>query len=225
METLVLSPLEIVESPFTRYELPPEGITTLGYVVRRMHKTAILSGVNQVVKEKQYPHALSQIAYYTAAAAVSFGTLYYEPQKDEIGATVTEVDPETEAIVTATLVNRAPHDHFTYAVQMPDRARFDGFEQTGESRISIRGWVLPATARFSYVAADESYRAELTGTITREVVPRIVGPWHSRAYGSLELSDSDGNVGHLKLNRNAQAIITVSCASGRTILHREVKVT
>jgi len=34
----------------TRYELPPGGITLLGYVVRRMHKTALLLPASEMLK-------------------------------------------------------------------------------------------------------------------------------------------------------------------------------
>ncbi|MDJ0752475.1 MAG: hypothetical protein QNJ45_03080 [Ardenticatenaceae bacterium] len=224
VESLVLTSLEMVESSFTRYELPPEGITSLGYVVRRMHKTAILADVPQMVEQGEFAQALSQIAYYAAAAAVSFGSLYYEPLKDEVGSTVTERDPETGALVTATLVDVAPNDKHKAEVRLKDGSRFSGHEFTSDSRFGVRGWVLPATTSFTFVSADESYQAECHGTISREVVPRIAGPWHSRALGSLKIKDSQGNVGHLTLQRNAKAIITVSCCSGKTILHREVSV-
>jgi hypothetical protein len=224
MNSLVLTSLEVVESAFTRYELPPEGITSLGYVVRRMHKTSILNGVQQMIEQELFAQALSQIGYYAAAAAVSFGSLYYEPTKNEIGTKIAERDPETGALVTAKLVSLAPHEQHNFDVCMPDGGRFSGCDQTHESRLGVRGWVHPSNAHYSYLSADGDYQAQCEGDISREIMPRIAGPWHSRALGSLELKDSRGNVGHLTLQRNAHAIITVSCCSGKTILHREVAI-
>ena len=37
----------------TRYELPPEGISLLGYIVRRMHKTEWLAKVPEALAKKQ----------------------------------------------------------------------------------------------------------------------------------------------------------------------------
>mgnify|MGYP000668019971 CR=1 FL=1 len=36
-----------------RYELPPEGITLLGYVVRRMHKTEWLVKASEMLANKK----------------------------------------------------------------------------------------------------------------------------------------------------------------------------
>ncbi len=224
METLVLSSLEIVESPFTRYELPRDGISMLGYMIRRLHKTAMLAGVERQLAAGEFAPALCQIATYAAATAGSYGSLYYEPRPDEVGAAITEMDPETGALVTATLLGRQPVDHYSGGVRLPDGSRCSGSEKGAESKINLRGWMLPADSHFTFLAADESYRAELAGVIVREIVPRLVGPWHMRTCATLELSDSAGNHGRLELQRNAQLSVTISGPTGRTLLYRQLQV-
>ena len=64
----------------TRYELPPEGITLLGYIVRRMHKTEWLAKVPQVLAEEKTAKALEYAAIYAATSSTSFGRAYYQPR-------------------------------------------------------------------------------------------------------------------------------------------------
>jgi len=79
----------------TRYELPPEGITLLGYVVRRMHKTALLEPMSQMLKEGHTLEALAQVALYATGASTSFGPAYYQPTFNREGDVITEPDPAT----------------------------------------------------------------------------------------------------------------------------------
>ena len=63
----------------TRYELPAAGITLLGYVVRRMHKTQWLMSIPALLAENKSDKALAQIAMYAVTSSASFGRAYYHP--------------------------------------------------------------------------------------------------------------------------------------------------
>ena len=222
MEMVVVSPLKVVENPVTRYELPPEGISRLGYVVRRMHKTAALANLSQILKLEEFADALYQIAVYTAAATASFGKFYYEPAVDDVGTTITEQDPQTGALVSATLVKNEDLQYYRHMVQLPEGDIFSGCEKSGAAKMSFRGWIHPAKTRFQFTSVDEGYHASFEGDITREIVPRLVGPWLGRAHGSLKMEDNKGNVGEVTLSSQAKAIVTISSACGQTVIHREV---
>lgn len=92
-----------VPGPRTRYELPSEGISLLGYVVRRVHKTALLLPAVELLRQGQTGSALAQIGLYTAVASASFGPAYYQPQMTMSGERLTEVDPQTGIAVSAVL--------------------------------------------------------------------------------------------------------------------------
>ena len=47
----------------TRYELPSEGSTLLGYVVRRMHKTHYLAEIPALLAESNTAQALIRIGF------------------------------------------------------------------------------------------------------------------------------------------------------------------
>ena len=222
MDLVVLSPLQVVESPVTRYELPPEGISRLGYIVRRMHKTASLTNMTQFLQLGDFANALYHIAVYAASAAASFGKVYYEPSLDEVGTTITEDDPQTGALVSATLVKNEEQEFYRHMVQLPEGDMFSGCEKSERGKMSFRGWIHPAKAQYQFTSADEGYHAKLEGEITREIVPRLAGPWHGRAHGFLQMKDNKGNVGRVTLNSAAQAIVTISSGCGRTVLHHEV---
>jgi len=55
----------------TRYELPPEGITLLGYVVRRMHKTALLADIPTLLAENKTGEALARVELEETLAAIA----------------------------------------------------------------------------------------------------------------------------------------------------------
>jgi hypothetical protein len=93
----------------TRYELPPEGITLLGYIVRRMHKTEWLTQVPSALAEGQTAKALEYAAVYAVTSSTSFGRAHYQPQFNRTGEEVSEADPTTGALVTARLESRSPH--------------------------------------------------------------------------------------------------------------------
>src|SRR5512143_1282712 len=89
----------------TRYELPPEGISLLGYIVRRMHKTQWLISVPMLIAGNQTDAALAHIAMYTVTASTSYGRAYYQPRFNQEGETVSEPDPNTGISVSATLIS------------------------------------------------------------------------------------------------------------------------
>lgn len=73
----------------TRYELPPAGITLLGYVVRRMHKTKWLTSIPALLAENKSSDALAD-TLCTQDAFTSFGRAYYQPQFNAVGAEISE---------------------------------------------------------------------------------------------------------------------------------------
>lgn len=213
MTTLIFDSPTLVESSFIRYEFPPEGITTLGHVVRRMHKTVMLAEVEALLASNKYVEAMSRLSTYAMAAAVSFGQLFYEPGQDHIGSSISEKDPDTGALVNATLMKACPQEHYSYVVQMPDGSRFQGTESSSEQNYSMTGWMLPAEVHYEYVSADETWMAKLSGQVFREIVPRLVGPWQIRATGNLSMSDSTDLSGNAVLSRDAKVMLNVNSAT------------
>jgi hypothetical protein len=180
----------------TRYELPPEGITLLGYVVRRMHKTALLADVPSLLAANKTEEVLGRVARYTIASSTSFGRAYYQPRFDSLGAQVSEADPATRAIVTAKLESDSPHYHITYTAVMPNGDRFSGSEQITGTTVGLRGLGMPAPSKFHFRSGD--YTADLTGIITSELALSIFGNTRIRAYGFLNFDDNAGNTGKLQ---------------------------
>ncbi|MEM9775450.1 MAG: hypothetical protein AAF902_12790 [Chloroflexota bacterium] len=209
MSALIFDSPQSIESDFIRYEFPPEGITTLGHVVRRMHKTAMLAGVEKALRVGDSVRAMGELSTYAMAAAVSFGQLFYEPGKDHIGSSITELDPETGATVNATLMKGSPEEHYSYVVQMPDGSRFQGSEHSEEQNYTMAGLILPANVSYEYVSADETWMAKLNGQIFREIVPRLVGPWQMRATANLKMEDSTDVYGHAVLSRDAKILLDI----------------
>ncbi len=112
----------------TRYELPPAGITLLGYIVRRMHKTKWLTSIPALLAENKSSDALTQVAMYAVTSSTSFGRAYYQPQFNSVGAEISETDPVTGAVVTAKLISTSPHYLITYTAAMPNGDVFSGSE-------------------------------------------------------------------------------------------------
>ena len=168
-----------------RYELPTGGITLLGYIVRRMHKTVWLAAVPELLSQGQSAKALERIAIYTAASSTSYGKAYYQPNFDSTGDSITEPDPDTGAKITARLDSRSPHYHISYDVIMPNGDTFKGKEEITGTTIGLRGLGMPAPSRFTYTTNE--YKAELIGIITSELALSLIGNTRIRAYGSLNL--------------------------------------
>jgi hypothetical protein len=184
----------------TRYELPTTGITLLGYVVRRMHKTQLLISISELVAAGKTDEALAQVATYAVRSSTSFGRAFYQPQFDPVGTEVTEADPQTGAVVKAKLEANSPTYRISYSAIMPNGDVFSGREEITGTTIGLRGLGMPAPSRFNFTSG--SYSAELTGVLTSELALSLIGRTRIRAYGFLNFSDNAGNAGKLTLDRN-----------------------
>ena len=192
----------------TRYELPPEGTSLLGYIVRRMHKTAWLTPVPEMLTQDKSVKALEHIAIYTAASSTSYGRAYYQPNFNATGDIVSEPDTTTGANVTARLDSRSPHYHISSNVVMPNGDMFQGKEEITGTTVGLRGLGMPAPSRFTFTSGD--YSADLTGIITSELALSLIGNTRIRAYGSLNFKDNIGNTGRLELKRDGSLTIIIN---------------
>jgi len=184
----------------TRYELPSEGITLLGYVVRRMHKTQWLMSVPALIAENKSSDALAQIAMYAVTSSTSFGPAYYQPQFNSVGAEVSEADPITGAIVKAKLEASSPTYLISYSATMPNGDIFSGREEITGTTVGLRGLGMPAPSKFNFKSG--SYIAELSGILTSELALSLIGRTRIRAYGFLNFNDNAGNTGKLTVDRS-----------------------
>jgi hypothetical protein len=200
----------------TRYELPPGGITLLGYIVRRMHKTAWLGSIPELLAQGEFARALEHIAVYAAASSTSYGRADYQPNFDNTGATISEADPHTGASVTAHLESTSPHYKISYEAVMPNGDKFLGYEEITGTTVGLRGLGMPAPSRFTFTSGD--YSAELTGIITSELALSLIGNTRIRAYGSMNLIDSLDNTGRLELKRDGSLTVTVNDRATRYAL-------
>ena len=192
----------------TRYELPPEGTSLLGYIVRRMHKTAWLAPVPELLSQGQSTKALEHVAIYAALSSTSYGRAHYQPSFDATGDTVSEPDPNTGAQVIAQLDSRSPQYHISYEVVMPNSDTFKGSEEITGTTVGLRGLGMPAPSRFTFTSGE--YSADLTGIITSELALSLIGNTRIRAYGSLNFTDNAGNTGRLELKRDGSLTIIVN---------------
>jgi hypothetical protein len=192
----------------TRYELPPAGITLLGYVVRRMHKTQWLISVPELISAGRTDEALAQIAMYAVTSSTSFGRAYYQPQFNSVGDAVSEADPLTGAIVTAKLESTSPHYLITYSATMPNGDIFSGSEQITGTTVGLRGLGMPAPSKFNFKSGD--YSVELTGVLTSELALSLIGRTRIRAYGFLNFNDNANNTGKLTVDRNKKIDLEVN---------------
>lgn len=183
----------------TRYELPPAGITLLGYVVRRMHKTQWLTSVSELISAGKTDKALEQVAMYAVTSSTSFGPAYYQPQFNSVGAEISEADPATGAMVTAKLVSTSPHYLITYTAAMPNGDIFSGTEEITGTTVGLRGLGMPAPSKFNFKSGN--YNADLTGILTSELALSLIGRTRIRAYGFLSFNDNVNNTGKLAIDR------------------------
>ena len=184
----------------TRYELPLQGITLLGYIVRRMHKTEQLVSVPALLAQGKSSDALAKIALYTVSSSTSFGRAYYQPEFNSVGSEVSEADLLTGAIVTAKLVSTSPHYFITYTAIMLGGDIFSGSEEIAGTTVGLRGLGMPAPSKFHF--RSDEYSAEITGTLTSELALSLIGHTRIRAYGFLNFKDNLGNTGKLTVDRN-----------------------
>jgi hypothetical protein len=199
-----------------QYETPPEGISIGGYIARRLHKTALLANVPALLQTAA-AQALAQLALYAAAASTSFGPALYQPRGDAPGTQLLTVDPQTGAQVC---VSNEGDLRFSYSVSYAGVGTLTGAETITGTTVGLRGLGMPAPSTFAFVSADGNYRAQLGGTITSELAPRI-GAWRIRGYGSLDLSDSAGNHGRLVLDRAGRVTIEIQPTTGAGLRRQE----
>ena len=196
----------LIES--ARYELPPEGITLLGYIVRRMHKTDWLAKVPCALAEGASTKALQYAAVYAATSSTSFGRAYYQPQFNRAGEVISEADPITGATVTARLDSTSPHYNISYEAVMPNDDTFKGAEIITGTTVGLRGLGMPAPSKFTFTSGD--YTAEFNGILTSELALSLFGNTRIRAYGFLNIKDNQGNTGRLELNRAGDISIKIN---------------
>jgi hypothetical protein len=194
----------------TRYELPQEGTSLLGYIVRRMHKTELLLPVENLLKAGNGEQALARIALYTAASSTSYGRAYYQPEFNHVGDEIRAVDPATDWVVSAILGASSPHYVISYRVDGSNGAIFSGTEEITATTIGLHGLGMPAPSRFEFTLPALEYNAHLTGIITSELVLSLFGRTRIRAYGSLNAEDNLGNQSRLDLARNGNASLKLN---------------
>jgi hypothetical protein len=192
----------------TRYELPSEGITLLGYVVRRMHKTEWLLHVPELIANGSTDEALAYIAMYAVKSSTSFGPAFYQPRFNQAGEEISEPDPVTGALVRAKLDSSSPTYKISYSAAMPNGSLFIGSEEIQGTTIGLRGLGMPAPSRFHFQGG--SYTADLTGILTSELALSLIGRTRIRGYGFLNFQDSAGNAGMLNLDRNSSVALTIN---------------
>ncbi len=197
----------IHETDTTRYELPPAGITLLGYIVRRMHKTQWLMPVPVLVASNHTAEALAHVAIYAVTASTSFGKAYYQPRFNTVGEEISEPDPDTGATVQAKLTSNSPTYKISYCVTLPHGSSFTGNEEITGTTVGLRGLGMPAPSTFHF--QSNNYSAELTGTLTSELAYALLSRPRIRAYGFLNFHDDAGNAGKLNIDRdnNIQLIV------------------
>jgi hypothetical protein len=192
----------------TRYELPPEGITLLGYVVRRMHKTSWLTPIQDLLARSRIADALARVAMYAVAAFTSFGPAYYQPRFNAVGERISEPDPETGATVWAELKASSPTYTISYAVSLPNGDLFSGDEDITGTTVGLRGLGMPAPSKFHF--RSDAYEANLTGILTSELALSFLRGTRIRAYGFLNFNDNAGNTGKLTLDRENRIVVKVN---------------
>lgn len=195
-------------NPTTRYELPPEGITLLGYVVRRMHKTTWLTPVPALLADGRSAEALARVAMYAVTASTSFGAAYYQPRFNAIGERISEPDPATGAAVWAELTASSPTYRIIYAATLPDGSEFTGAEEITGTTVGLRGLGMPAPSKFQF--RSNAYEATLTGILTSELALSFFRGTRIRAYGFLNFNDNAGNTGKLTLDRENRIALQVN---------------
>lgn len=206
--------VETRRNDLTRYELPISGISLLGYIVRRMHKTRLITRVPALLAEKQTEEALASIAVYAVTASTSFGRAYYQPGFNTTGEEIAEPDPDTGVIVRARLETASPTYKISYAAVLSEGSSFTGSEEITGTKVSLRGLGMPAPSKFRFESGD--YSAELTGVLTSELTLSLIGNTRIRGYGFLDFSDSVGNTGRLELDRSGDITLRLN---SRPVIH------
>jgi len=196
------------QTDVTRYELPPEGISLLGYVVRRMHKTAWLTSVRALLADGNSADALARVAMYAVVASTSFGPAYYQPRFNAVGERISEPDPATGAAIWAELKSSSPTYKISYAASLPNGDIFSGDEDITGTTVGLRGLGMPAPSKFHF--RSDVYEATLTGILTSELALSFFRGTRIRAYGFLNFNDNAGNTGKLTLDRENHIALQVN---------------
>jgi hypothetical protein len=197
----------INQTDIMRYELPATGISLLGYIVRRMHKTQWLVPVPVFVATGETEEALAHVAVYAVTASTSFGKAYYQPRFNREGEQISEPDPVTGISVSAKLTSSSPTYKVSYSASLPHGSSFTGSEEITGTTVGLRGLGMPAPSSFRFQSGD--YSIELKGILTSELALALIGGTRIRAYGFLNFNDSAGNSGMLNIDRrqNIELII------------------
>ena len=197
------------------YELPDRGTSITEWVARRLHKTELIMAVASCLPHAT-PTALAHIGLYAAAASSSYGPARYQPRFDAVGRTVDLSDPTTGALTHVLYESNTPHLRFGYQITLAGVGEISGHEEITGTTVGLRGLGMPAPSVFHFASADGAYQADAVGIITSELAPRI-GTWRIRAYGSLNLRDTHGNQGVVRLDREGHAEAEVRGADGQII--------
>jgi hypothetical protein len=192
----------------TRYELPPEGISLIGYVVRRMHKTAWLTPIKNLLAQGKTADALARVAMYAVAASTSFGPAYYQPRFNAVGERISEPDPETGATVWAELKSSSPTYKISCAASLPNGDIFSGEEDITGTTVGLRGLGMPAPSKFHF--RSDAFESDLTGILTSELALSFLRGTRIRAYGFLNFNDNAGNTGKIALDRANQITMQIN---------------
>lgn len=189
----------------TRYELPREHTTLLGYLCRRAHKTEILLRAADHVRLNEPADALMAVGLFAAAASVSYGRAHYQPRSSQVGEVYSEPDPSTGIAVAAELVSPAPALRTRLMVDGPGWSALLNEEISGTT-FGLGTLAMPAPSTLEFIAGD--YRAQAFGIMTTQLIP-LPGFTRVRGYGELALSDSTGARGSLSLSKKGEVAIEV----------------
>ncbi len=211
----------IHETDTTHYEFPPDGITLLGYIVRRMHKTQWLMSVPVLVASNHTEEALAHVAMYAVTSSTTFGKSCYQPHINAAGEEVSEPDPDTGAVVRAKLLSSSPTYKISYTVTLPHGSSFIGNEEITGTKPSLRGLGMPTNFIFHFQSED--YSAELAGVITLELAYPLLTRPSICAYGFLEFQDNTGNTGKLNIDRDNNIELLINEKAWCVTSHFEVQ--
>ena len=130
---------------------------------------------------------------------------------------ISEADPVTGAMITATLNSTSPHYDISYQAVMPNGDNFKGSETITGTTVGLRGLGMPAPSKFTFTSGN--YTAEFNGIITSELALSLLRNTRIRAYGFLNLKDTKGNTAATlpALPSNKLRIVEPQC--GRPIIY------
>jgi hypothetical protein len=195
----------------TDYELPPGGISLLGYTVRRMHKTSLLSKALGLAAHRLADAALACVGLYAAGASASFGRAHYQPGGNAVGDQANEPDPDTGATVRVRLLARQPHLRLAAEVRLGDDLTLMLEERILGTQLTWRGLGMPAPLAGRVVFG--AYSADIQGHITSELAPGLLQAV-VRGVGVLTVADCLGQRAEITLERNGRATAAVTAADG-----------